>query len=161
MKKFFITAFIATLSIITFSCKSEDDGDGGGSNIENLTVTIDGEQVTFNSIIVENNTYTEDGETYGEYVVTATINNATDRIITFYVFHGDLGADAIDGFDYEFGGLDYYMYSCDSFNFSSIVTVNNGSRIEANFSGTLCGWDNATQQEVSVQLTNGNILVDF
>ncbi|GAB5564554.1 MAG: hypothetical protein Wins2KO_16170 [Winogradskyella sp.] len=159
MKKFFISVFVVAMSVITFSCESDsNDDDGNGSNEANLTVTIDGQQITFNSLIVE--TYSYDG--FEEHSITATINNGTDRIITFYVYGGDLGADGLEDFDYTFNGFDYYQYGCqNTFDFTSIVTVNNGSRIEANFSGTLCGWDNATQQEVQVVLTNGTLVVDF
>ncbi len=161
MKKIFLNLFVLAAVVFATSCSSDDDNGNDGGSEGQLVATIDGEVVTFNSVIVQEYTYTEGDYEYTEYDITATVDNGTGRIITFYFFEGDLGADSIFDFYYTLDGAGYYPYNCNNYDFASVVTVNNGSRFEANFSGTLCAWDNANQQEVSLSLTNGSISVDL
>ena len=142
------------------SCNSSDD-DGGddvnGQRIETLIVTIDGQNISFNSIIVNRTALSDDGS-FTEIDFTATIDGSTERIITFYSFVGDTGADGMYNFQYRENGIDYY----ENFNdFTSVITVNNGSRFEANFSGVLTGYDEEAQEEVTVNIGAGTIIVTY
>lgn len=161
MKKFFLAVFVVAISSITLSCGSDDDGDDGdgGVNIETLSVRIDGELITFNSIIVDTYTYTDDGGGT-ELDVTATIGGSTQRIITFYAYQGTTGANNVFDFTYLRNGV-YYSAWQSGTNFTSVITVNNGSRLEVNFSGTLAGYDEESQEEVFVTLDAGSLIVEY
>lgn len=158
MKKFFLSVFVVTLSVLTISCGSDDDNndeDNGGSQ-EQLTVNIDGQQLTFDSIIVGQTVFS-DGT---ELDVTATIGGGTGRIITFYTYVGDVGANAILNFTYTLDGVYYSAFSSGT-NLVTVVNVNNGARLEVNFSGILAGYDEVIQEEVFVTIENGTLLVDY
>ncbi|WP_323787970.1 hypothetical protein [Psychroserpens sp.] len=158
MKKFFLSVFVLAVTLTTLSCNKDDDnnGDNGGGNQAQLIVTIDGQELTFDSIIVDRYDYTDDGGGT-ELDITATIGGGTGRIITFYTYVGDTGANAIYNFGYTLNGVYYSGFN----NFVSVTNVNNGSRLEVNFSGTLGGYDEVNQEEIFVTLENGTIAVDF
>ena len=44
---------------------------------------------------------------------------------------------------------------------SEDITKNNGSRFEANFSGVLTGYDEEAQEEVTVNIGAGTIIVTY
>ena len=157
MKKFILGLFVLTSLSLTTACSSDDDN--GGSQNGELTVTIDGQAITFNSIIVDEDTYTEDGVTYTELDVTATVSGATNRIVEFGLESGDTGADALYYFYYTQNGVEYYYNFGGEFN--AVVSVNNGSSLAMTFSGTLNGYDQNTQEEVSVTFTNGTLSANY
>lgn len=159
MKKFFLGLFVITSLSLTTACSSDDDNNGGGSQGGELTVTIDGQTLTFNAIIVDEDIYTEGNETYTELDVTATINGDTSRIIQFGLETGDTGADAIYYFVYTENGVNYtYNFNGE---FNTVVSVNDGSSIVMTFAGTLEGYNETTQEVVSVSLTEGNLSVNY
>ena len=147
---------------MTLSCGSDDDGgdDGDdGMNIQTLSVTIDGQLVAFNSIIVDTYTFTDDGGGT-ELDVTATIGGSTQRIITFYTFVGTTVANNVFDFTYQKDGINYSAWQTGT-NLTSVTTVNNGSRLEVNFSGTFSGYDEQAQEEVFVTMDSGSLVVDY
>ncbi len=158
MKKFFLSVFVVAMSLATVSCSKDDDNNtqDPGVNQRELAVTIDGQQLNFNSIIVDRYNYEGDIE----LDITATIGGATERIFTFYTFVGDTGANAIYNFSYTRNGVYYGAFSSGT-NFVSVTNVNNGSRLEVNFSGTLSGYDEVAQEEVFITLENGTIRLDL
>lgn len=158
MKNFFLSVFVVAVSLATISCSSDDDNNSEdpAANQRQLIVTIDGEQLTFDSFNVDR--YNYEGGT--ELDITATIAGGTNRIFTFYTFVGDTGSDAIYSFSYLENGIYYGAFSSGT-NFVSVTNVNNGSRLEVNFSGTLSGYDDVNQQEVFVTLENGTIRLDM
>ncbi len=145
--------------VLTTACSSDDDSSNGGGVSDELVVTIGGQTLTFTSIIVDEDTFTDDGVMYTELDVTATIGGDTSRIIEFGLESGDTGADAVYYFYYVENGLEYYYNFSDNFN--SVVSVNNGSRLTMTFSGTLTGYDDEAQEEVEVTLQNGSLDVEY
>ncbi|MCB0383117.1 MAG: hypothetical protein KDD05_07420 [Psychroserpens sp.] len=159
MKKIVLSIFVVAMSLATISCSKDDNnnnGDNGGDQ-QQLIVTIDGQQLTFDSFNV--NRYNYDGGT--ELDITATIGGGTSRIITFYTFVGDTGSDAIFNFTYLLNGQYYTAFNGSATNFVSVTNVNNGSRLEVNFSGNLGGYDEVNQEEVIVTLESGTIRLDL
>lgn len=159
MKKFFLGVFVLASMTLTTACSSDDDSGNGGGASDELVVTIDGQSITFTSIIVDVDTFTDDGETYTELDVTATVGGDTTRVIEFGLEAGDTGADALYYFDYTLNGVDYY----DNFDsaFNSVVSVNNGSRLTMTFSGTLVGYDQEAQENIEITLQNGTLDVEY
>ena len=76
MKKLFLNLFVL-LALVVTSCSSSDDNDGG-ANDNKLTVTIDGQAYTFNTIVVS-----EDIDDPDYLTVTATINNQSEKSLHF------------------------------------------------------------------------------
>jgi hypothetical protein len=163
MKKIFL--FVAALTLSLTSCSSDDNsgGNGGGGNSE-LKVTIDGAQKTFNTIVVNENIETYDGETWTELIVTATINNNPSEVFIFNLDLGDVGADAIWYFTYKKDGEEYISWNQWA-NISSVVQTNNNKKIKGTFTGKLAYnyWDDNSQQEVvkEVNLTNGSFDISY
>ncbi|WP_204345993.1 hypothetical protein [Psychroserpens algicola] len=159
MKKFFLNLFVLTGLVLSTACSSDDDGGNGGGASDELVVTIDGQTITFNSIIVDEDTFTDDGDTYTELDVTATINGDSTRVIQFGLEAGDTGADAVYYFEYTVEG-ETYFYGFDN-SFSSVVSINDGSRLTMTFSGTLYGYDSESEEPVELMLQNGTIDVVY
>ncbi len=159
MKKFFLAVFVVAISVATLSCnKSDDDGGDGGDGMLTQTISarIDGELVTFNNIIVDR--YSFGGFT--ELDITATISGSTQRLLEFYTVIGDVGSDAIQDFYYIKDGVYYHPYNQGG-NLTTVTTKNNGSRLEFSFSGTLVGYNEQTQEEVSVTLESGSAVIEL
>lgn len=157
MKKIILNLFVMTALVLSVtSCSSDDDGGNGGAEL--LTMIIDGQTLSFDQIIVDEDTYTENGVEYTEIDVTATIGGDTTRVVEFSMDSGDTGADAVYYFMYREDGVEYYNNFGTS-DFSIVVSSNNGSNISATFSGELTGYNNGIQ--VSVSITNGSVSVDY
>ncbi len=149
MKKLFL--FLAASTLALTSCSKDDDG--GSSIGGTITVTIDGQAKTFNTVVV-NEEVLNDG--YTELSVTAAIGTSTSEIINFDMEKGDLGSDAIYSFTYTKDGVIYFTSS-----FSSNVTTNNDSKkLVGNFSGTMTGFS-GSGEPVNVVFTNGSFNVQY
>lgn len=117
------------------SCSSDDNSDSNsGTPGGTITAKINGVSKTFNKVVVNQETFTEDGETYTELIVTGTIGNSTDEVISFDLDAGDLGAQAIYAFSYKSGSNAYY-YNGQVFN--TVVQTNSNNKLVGNFSGNL------------------------
>lgn len=160
MKKLLLFVAVATLGLTT-SCSSDDDGGGNGGSSE-LKVTIDGVQKTFNTIVVDKETFTDvGGDSWIELTVTATINNDPSEMITFYVDEGDTGAYAIWSFDYTKNGVNYSTWQGGS-TFSSVVQTNSNGKLKGTFTGSLLGdWSNENQEYTTIQTTNGSFNISY
>lgn len=149
MKKLFL--FLAASTLALTSCSNDDDSAPsiGGT----ITVTIDGQAKTFNSVVVDEEVY-EDG--YTELTVTGAIGTSTTEIITFYLDKGDLGSNAIYGFNYIKDGVGFFNTSI-----SSNVTTNNDSKkLIGNFSGTM-SYFSGSGEPINVVFTNGSFNVQY
>lgn len=165
MKKLILNLFVLSTFIFSLSCSNSDDDGGGNSGggdtfIEELKVNIGGDVKTFNTIIVDNqNTAQGDGYIF----VTATIGTQTNEIITFYVDQDAVGAQAMASFTYVNNGENYSAGSISGSNIpnnylNSSVTVNNGTRLTATFSGVLLGpYDSATDTYETLSFNNGSV----
>ncbi len=155
MKKLFL--FLAASTLALTSCSSDDDSSSsiGGT----ITVTIDGQAKTFNTVVVNEQVY--DAGTADEYTdltITGVIGTSTSEIITFSVEKGDVGADAIYQFGYTKDGMYYTSYYG---VLSANVTTNNSSKkLIGNFSGTL-GSNSGTGEVTDAILTNGSFNIQY
>lgn len=149
MKKLVLSLCIVTSVLLNISCSS-DDGGGSDDPINKLTATIDGESVTFNSIQVIEVTGTDTD-------VIATINNDATRTMRFSLGTGYTGNEAIFYVEYEKDNIEHWSESPIIHN----VSVNNGSKIEFTFSGTLTGYNPGTQEQVSITFDNGSLYVEY
>ena len=132
MKKIFLFIASAALAVSMTSCSSDDNSDNGGAPGGTITAKINGVSKTFDNVVVEQETISDNGETYTELYVTGIIGNSTAEIITFTIDAGDVGADAVWEFDYSSGNTFYRSGSM-----SSVVQVNSDNRLKGNFSGTM------------------------
>lgn len=148
MKKLFL--FIAMLAIGFSSCSSDD-----GNKRSELKVTIDGVQKTFNTIVVNKENGSYEGETWVEIGITATINNDPTEMIMFGVDEGELGGLAVWGFEYEKNGVDY---DDDDDNVSSVVEINSNGMLKGTFAGTISGNDDEGNP-VEVHFTDGSFKI--
>lgn len=151
MKKLFL--FLAASALALTSCSSDDDG--GSSIGGTITVTINGQAKTFNSIVVNEQVF--DAGTPNEYTdltVTGTIGSSTDEIIVFELEKGDLGANAIYFMTYTKNNNTYFG------DFSANVTTNNNSKVlKGNFSGTF--FDNGGSGSNEAVFTNGSFDIQY
>ncbi len=159
MKKIFL--FVAALTLSLTSCSSDDNSGGNGGNGNSvLKVTINGVQKTFNSVVVNKNTETYDGETWVELRVTATINNDPSEMITFYVDEGDVGAYTIWSFEYSKDATSFSTNGGD-ITFSSVVQTNSNGKLKGTFTGSLSSWSNQNQEYTYITTTNGSFDISY
>ena len=148
MKKVFVSLFLLSGLFLVTSCSKSD------AFIERLEVTVNGQEMIFNSIIVD-----RQGSATERYY-TAVINNDTSRIITFYANVGEDGANSVQNFAYTIRGKIFrQVQSSDIFN--SDITINNNARFAMNFSGTLSSYNLETESYDSIELTNGSMDVEY
>ena len=124
MKKLFLFVAVAAL---TLSCSKDDD-----AQADSIKFKINGTQTTMTNINVDES---EEGEdTY--LTVVGSVGGQTDaRIMSFTVYQGDTGADAIEGFNYStMSPSGFYMSNG---SFASDVDTNSSSRLKGTFSGTM------------------------
>jgi hypothetical protein len=148
MKKLFLFLSLAVLSVGLNSCSKDDSPESSStsSTPSSVQVTINGVAKTFNTVVVNQETHTQGGETITELTVSASINNSADEVITFMVYKGDVGSDAIYSFDYRKNGKIYNSYNSGSLSFSTIIQTNSNNKIVGTFSGGLSYWNNDTQE---------------
>ncbi|RED42994.1 hypothetical protein DFQ10_107182 [Winogradskyella eximia] len=155
MKKTFFNLCVVVGLILSTSCNKDDDGSDNNGASNELTVTIEGQVVTFDTVIVERDTFIFDGEQFTILNVTATVGTDASRTINFETEVGDLGTFSLYAFEYLINGEYFY----DSGAFNSVVSVNNGSRLTATFTGTLTAF--TAEGEESIMLENGIIDVNY
>ena len=149
MKKLFL--FLAASTLALTSCSSDDDG--GSSIGGTITVTIDGQAKTFNTVVVNEEVY-DDG--YTELSVTGVIGTSTSEIITLIMEKGDLGSGAIYSFNYTKDGVSYF----DSGMSSNVTTNNDSKKLIGNFSGTMSSFS-GSGEPINVVFTNGSFNVQY
>ena len=116
------------LTLIFPSCSDSSDGDNPASVV---TAKIDGVDYTFNTVNVDTETYTEDGFTYTDVIVTASIDSNPDNRISFIVEQGTVGLDASWYFAYFLNETAHP--ATDNMVFS--VTQNDSHRLVGTFAG--------------------------
>ncbi|MGK4567593.1 hypothetical protein [Flavobacterium sp. 3HN19-14] len=149
MKKIilFVSAIALTMSIS--ACSSNDDDGGTGGKV---TATVDGVAKTFDVVVVNAETITEQGETYKELTVVATSSTSATEGFTFYLDQEDTGSDVIYDFRYLKNNVGFF----DSGSMTSSITTNTANgRLKGTFSGTLNGLEN------NVVVTNGTLDIRY
>ena len=158
MKKIFLFIATATLAFSMNSCSSDDNSSDSGVIGGTISAKIDGVSKTFNTVVVNKQTITEDGETYTELVVSATIGTSTEEIITIALDAGDVGAEAIYSFSYLNGGNTFNSYLG---NLSSTVLTNSNNKLKGNFSGTLKTYNPSNGAEITKTLSEGSFDISY
>lgn len=148
MKIFFLNLFVLAGLLFATSCSSDDDS-GSGADPQQLTATVDGDVIIINSIVVIQETSTD-------MDVIAT-SNATNTEFRFSLGVGVTGEDTIFNILYKKDNVEYWTEG----SYSSFVGVNNGSRVELTFSGTLQGYNSITEETIFVTLENGSLYADY
>lgn len=126
MKKILLSCCL--LLAIAFSGCSSDDS---GSDRSVVTAKIGGVDYIFNTINVDQETYTEGDYTYTDVIVTASINNNPDRRISFVIEEGVVGLEA----SWYFAYFNNEMAHPKMDGFQTSVTENTGNKIVGTFAG--------------------------
>lgn len=159
MKKLIYFLMVTLVTVFTFSSCSNDDDSGSIENPKNsyLKVTIDGNEKTFNTIVV-NKRIVEYTGSINETVldVTASINNDPTEKITFTVEDGQVGSEALwNNFEYYFNDKVYYNQSYQEQSY--IISKNSENKLEGTFRAKL--YDN---QGVNFKdLTKGEFKIKY
>jgi hypothetical protein len=150
MKKLFLNLFVLTALVFATSCSSDDDsGNGSGDEPQELKATVDGNVVTINSVEVIQGTSTD--------MDVIAKNDAINTEFRFGLGVGLTGEDTIFNISYKKDNVEYWTEG----SYSSFVIVNNGSRVEFTFSGTLQGYNSVTEETIYVTIENGSLYADY
>jgi len=152
MKKIFLFLATAALAVTMNSCSSDDNSDSnGGSGAIGGTITakINGVSKTFDNVVVNQETFTEDGG-YTILTITGTMGTSTNELFKFDVEKGDVGADAVYSYsiEYKSAGSTYGAYNQ---QFTTVVQTNSDNKLKGNFSGIL----NSSNGETTVNFADG------
>lgn len=174
MKKIFIKSLLILSVVLIASCSSSSDDDGL-EEMNSITMTLNGESLTFNNLTV--NTTTDGGFFGGPTVeVTGIIGNSTTRIVTISLDEGATGSNSLNSFQYvdSSTSVDLYYSSVgvigsggdpcgnttvpmSSANF--VTSVNDGTTASGNFSLTI--YDCVNDAVVSSLITNGSFNASY
>lgn len=139
MKKITLLLFVTALPF--FSCSS-DESDQRGRNIK---ANIDGNTYIFNTLVVEQHHYNENGFEYTDVEITGSINNDPSRTISIIVMEGATGHDA----SWYFAHFHEEEPFVKDENFITHVTESDDNYIKGTFSGTLVSTEDGSTQTIS------------
>ncbi len=161
MKKVLFKTFLL-LSIIVFSsCSGNDEETNPDSSFKNeIKMTINGREVTFNQVVVGENDYHLFETMGGAIKLTGTIDNSTNEVISISILKDKVGTDSLAEIEYIKDGERYHYNTwlptwvtdattCTD-NPSNIVFVtatNDGSSASGSFTGILskCNKENGNE----------------
>ena len=158
MKKLFKATLLLFIGLIISSCSSNEDNLKTASEIR---MTINGNEVVFDNVIV-NKLSGEEGTSIS---VSGSVGAKTDKILNFYFYDSQVGADALSDVTYTVDGYTYGNTagtcgdSVYSSSISNITNVNDGSKISGNFSGTFEECNNGSVEKLVI--TNGSYNVTY
>lgn len=141
MKKHLLIPFLFLL--ILSSCTDDDDTITTPINPNTVTVTVDGEEITFANLTISKQDY-ENPETGYQWTDIRVLGYNTEdalSIIEFIAEEGIIGSDAIWRFTITLNGL---TYSQDNSAFTTLVTESTDNTLKGTFSGTLTEPNNTT-----------------
>ncbi len=167
MKNLFKASILLILTLF-ISCSDNTE------EIENtnfIKMNVNGEELTFNSLVIDS--FIDSGKGEEVIEITATIKNRTDRILTISIFKDALGANSLSDFAYFTNEGGYFTGSlvvssddqlCDGsplgtnrFNF--VTSTNNNETLSGNFSGELFSCED--NKPLNVTITNGLFSYNF
>lgn len=153
MKKLFLFTCLSALALSFNSC-SDDDNKSNETDGTSGTVTlkVDGVAKTYNTITVNEESDTYEGETYNWLTVTASPEGSASEFVTIEIEKDAVGADAADYFEYVENNRSFTM-DWDTFNINTLT--NNNDKLKGTFAGTVSYWDNDTQETVTKTVTEG------
>ena len=125
MKKLLLLCTLV-LVLIFPSCSSDSE-----NTPSVVTARIDGVDYVFNTVNVDTETYTEEGFTYTDVIVTASINSDPSNRISFIVEQHVLGLDASWYFAYFLNETAHPRMD----DFQVSVTQNTNNRLVGSFAG--------------------------
>ncbi|WP_272150861.1 hypothetical protein [Tenacibaculum aiptasiae] len=167
MKKLVFKMLVLFSIAIMSSCSSNDDDTTPTGAKKEIKMTIDGKELTFNSITVDPNSDTQSG--LKSVQLTGTINNSTDKVITIKVYKSKTGTDTLSDFTYIQNGTTYYFGSIISVStcgngipdskMTFVTSVNDGTTISGNFSGNIDKCNNNVIE--SLKITNGSFSASY
>lgn len=125
MKRILLSA-LAGIALTFSACSSDSDSESTG-----VKARINGENITFNTVSVIEEPHTDEGFSYVDLRVTASVNSDPSKRISFVIEQGVTGTEASWFFAYF---LDETFHpKMDGFNMN--VTTNNGTQLKGTFSG--------------------------
>lgn len=146
--------FLFLISCLTFSCSSDD-----GPNDENeldFRVSIDGAERIFDTVAISVETYEENGVEHLRKHISASISSSPAESIYFYITDNDTGSDVIKDFLYTQSGAAFTSFDN---SFITNVTVSTNQQLKATFSGSIQGFNTNTNQEETLNLSGGTVLI--
>ena len=143
MKRVALMFLLLSGLVIVSSCSKNDPP------IEELNVTVNGVDITFNTIIV-------DRQTSSERYFSAIINSNTSRIITFSSNINELGDNSVQNFTYTVRGKIFRQIQ-NTDELIVEVSTNTNARFTMEFSGTLSAFDPETESFETINLTDGSM----
>ena len=166
MKKLFIQTFLVLTSLFFFSCSGNDDNPEEQLSVNEIKMTVNGEELIFNKVVTGKNTY----HVYGgdNPKLTGTIGDSTDRIVTIILFKNDVGSGSLAEIEYHEKGVDYlYSTRVSHINCSEeakvtlVTSENDGTNFAGNFSGKMeaCSRDPNFEMLGSIDITNGSFKI--
>jgi len=158
MKKLFLFTCLSALALSFNSCSDDDSSSNNGSETGGtVSFKVDGVQKTFDTVTVNEDSETFEGETYTWYEVTASDNGSSTEMIYFEIEKGYNGADSFDSFMYTLNNTTFDM---DWDSFSSNTTSNTSSKLKGTFSGTVQHWSNENQEYTQKAITDGTFNIN-
>ncbi|CAL2091963.1 conserved exported protein of unknown function [Tenacibaculum sp. 190524A02b] len=164
MKKLFIQTFLVLTSLFFFSCSGNDDNPEEQLSVNEIKMTVNGEELIFNKVVVGTYTY----HAYGENIpkLTGTIDNSTDKIITIILRKNDVGSGSLAEIEYHEKGVDYrYSPIITHINCSKdgkitfVTSENDGANFAGVFSGRIQSCPIDTRVINYMNITNGSFKV--
>jgi hypothetical protein len=157
MKKIFLFTCFSAIALSFSSCSDDDSSSGnndGGETGGTVSFKVDGVQKTYNTVTINHESQTLDGQTWEWYEITASQNGGSSELISFEVEKGVTGADALYSLDYVSDNTGYEMSWVD---FSTNVTTNTNHKLKGSFSGTVDDFETGTEKVITDGTFNINL----
>ncbi|MCF2876081.1 MULTISPECIES: hypothetical protein [unclassified Tenacibaculum] len=163
MKKLVFKMLVLFSIAIMSSCSSNNSDDVAPETSKSeIKMTIDGNELIFNSVVVNSNTQNAFGEPAIE--LTGTINKSADKVITLTINKSQIGGKTLSDFTYVENGTTYYFGAVMSVStcgatipdskMAFITTTNDEKAISGNFAGNIDICSNNTIK--SLKISNGS-----
>lgn len=152
MKKVFLLMLVAGLTLSFSSCSEDNNNSTPGDSV---TMRVGGVQKTFDTVVVTETPYTQDGVEYVDLLVVASMSGNPDETLTFGGGKGYTGSGNTWGFYYRLNGVEYHEDELAN-PLSSNITVNSDNHFVGTFSGQVTSSANTT-----VDITEGTFDVTY
>lgn len=152
--KTLLFSFLAAFMLISTSSCTVSDPTQEERQItgDNLTVTINGVEKTFNTVTITEESGDPVNNISDVLSIVATIDNLPDEIIRIDLFSESTGDDVVYMIQYVLNGQLYYL------EYDSNVGENTEDDLSLSFSGNI--WDlnqGSQEKEISFLFTNGSL----
>lgn len=153
MKKLFLFLTLSSLSISLNSCSGDDSNDSVNPANSTLSMKVNGTVKTYNTVAVS-----QDDQGNGDVYLTVTASQAgsPNDLVNFSTYVGETGIYAIYQFEVIYNGQAFNAGFGGNGNLNNNVIVNSNNRLQGTFSGTITRYNNQTQQEETINVTEGS-----